>query len=127
MLALEARSERLSRSQESFSKKARLTRRSQFLSISRTGEKAFAPHFIIIHKNNDRLGQRLGITVSSKVGNAVIRNRVKRGLREFFRRQKHQFEMDQDTLIIARKGAGELSHANLHRELHRVIRRSRKQ
>jgi len=117
----------LSQDRESFSKQARLTKRSQFLRISRTGKKAFAPHFIVIHKENDRLGRRFGVTVSSKVGNAVVRNRVKRKLREFFRRQEQQFEINQDTLIIARRGAGELSHENFHLELHRVMRRSRRQ
>lgn len=116
----------MSQDPESFPKNARLTRRSQFLDISRTGKKAYAPHFIVIRKDNDRSEQRLGVTVSAKVGNAVVRNRVKRKLREFFRRQKQHFDMNQDTLIIARKGAGELSHANLDMELHRVMRRSRR-
>jgi len=117
----------LSRDQESFPKKARLTRRSQFLRISRTGKKAFAPHFIVIRKDNDRSGPRFGVTVSAKVGKAVVRNRVKRKLREFFRRQKQRFEMNEDTLIIARRGAGELSHTKFYMELHRVMRRSLRQ
>lgn len=112
--------------QENFPKNARLTRRSQFLDISRTGKKAFAPHFIVICKDNDRSGRRLGVTVSSKVGKAVLRNRVKRQLREFFRRQKRHFDVNRDTLIIARKGAGELSHADLNMELYRVLRRHRR-
>ena len=116
----------MSQDSESFPKNARLTRRSQFLDLSRTGKKAFAPHFIVIRKDNERSGRRLGVTVSSKVGNAVIRNRVKRKLREFFRRHKRYFDTNQDTLIIARKGAGELSHENLDTELYRSIRRGRR-
>ena len=112
----------MSHSAESFQKEARLTRRSEFLRLSRTGQKAFTPHFIVIRKDNDQLGQRLGVTVSSKVGNAVVRNRIKRKLREFFRRQRQRFHINQDTLIIARRGAGDLSHENLHKELHRVTR-----
>jgi len=110
----------VSDSEESFQKEARLTRRSEFLRLARTGKKAFTPHFIVIRKDNDQMGRRLGVTVSSKVGNAVVRNRVKRKLREFFRRQQQRFQANQDTLIIARRGAGDLSHGNLHRELHRV-------
>ena len=106
---------------ESFPKEARLTRRSEFLQLSRRGRKFYTPHFIIIRRDNDHLGKRLGVTVSSKVGNAVVRNRVKRGLREFFRRGRENFRFDQDTVIIARRGAGELSHSALAAELRRVI------
>ena len=111
----------MSRFRESFSREARLTRRSEFLLLSRRGRKFYTPHFIIIRSDNDHLGKRLGVTVSSKVGNAVVRNRVKRGLREFFRRGRENFRPDQDSVIIARRGAGELSHADMTAELRKVI------
>ena len=106
---------------ESFSREARLTRRSEFLLLSRRGRKFYTPHFIIIRSDNDHLGKRLGVTVSSKVGNAVVRNRVKRGLREFFRRGRENFRPDQDSVVIARRGAGELSHAEMTAELRKVV------
>ena len=106
---------------EGFPKEARLTRRSEFLLLSRRGRKFHTPHFIIIRRDNDHLGKRLGVTVSSKVGNAVVRNRVKRGLREFFRRGRESFRDHQDTVIIARRGAGELSHAAMTAELRKAI------
>ncbi len=106
---------------ESFPKEARLTRRSEFLLLSRRGRKFYTPHFIIIRRDNDRLGKRLGVTVSSKVGNAVARNRVKRRLREFFRRGRENFRPDQDTVIIARRGAAELSHSAMTAELRKVV------
>ncbi|MDE0032572.1 MAG: ribonuclease P protein component [Chloroflexi bacterium] len=106
---------------ESFPREARLTRRSEFLLLSRKGRKFYTPHFIIIRRDNDHLGKRLGVTVSSKVGNAVVRNRVKRGLREFFRRGRENFRSDQDTVIIARRGAGELSYSAMTAELRKAI------
>ena len=111
----------MSGARASFPREARLTRRSEFLLLSRRGRKSYTPHFIIIRSDNDHLGKRLGVTVSSKVGNAVVRNRVKRGLREFFRRGRDDFRFDQDTVIIARRGAGELSHAAMTAELRKVI------
>lgn len=106
---------------ESFPREARLTRRSEFLLLSRRGRKLYTPHFIIIRRDNDHRGRRLGVTVSSKVGNAVVRNRVKRRLREFFRRGRDNFLPDQDTVIIARRGAGDLSHSAMTGELRKVI------
>lgn len=105
---------------ESFPKEARLTRRSEFLLLSRRGRKSYTPHFVIIRKDNDRLGKRLGITVSAKVGKAVVRNRVKRRVREFFRRGRERFGPDQDTVVIARRGAGELSYAAMAAELRKA-------
>ncbi len=111
----------MSGDREGFPREARLTRRSEFLLLGRRGRKFYTPHFIIIRRDNDRLGQRLGVTVSSKVGNAVVRNRVKRGLREFFRRGRENFRPDQDTVIIARRGAGQLSHPAMTAELRKLV------
>ena len=60
---------------------------------------------------------RLGITVSKKVGNAVVRNRVKRVVREVFRRNQTVFSADCDYVFIAKEGAGTLSYAALLAEL----------
>ncbi|MCA9521794.1 MAG: ribonuclease P protein component [Myxococcales bacterium] len=46
----------------------------------------------------------LGITVSRKVGNAVRRNRIKRWLREVFRRHRELFEVPVQLVVIARPG-----------------------
>ena len=105
---------------ESFPKEARLTRRSEFLLLSRRGKKFHTRHFIIIRKDNDDRRKRLGVTVSSKVGNAVVRNRVKRRLRDIFRRKRELFRSDQDVVVIARRGAGELSHGALTAELDKM-------
>jgi ribonuclease P protein component len=52
--------------------------------------------------------RRLGITASRKVGNAVVRNRIKRGIREWFRSSRASFEGDFDVVVIARRGASQL-------------------
>src|SRR5215831_681484 len=104
-------------SQGNFPKQARLRKRPEFLSLSRWGKKIYGPHFLIITRPNERGEARLGVTVSSKVGNAVVRNRVKRLLRECFRRYRHQIVPNQDVLIIARKSAVNLSWCNVESEI----------
>jgi ribonuclease P protein component len=52
---------------------------------------------------------RLGITASRKVGNAVMRNRVKRSVREWFRRDRARLGAGFDIVVIARKGARDLT------------------
>ena len=100
-----------------FPKQARLRKRPEFRNLTRTGEKFHTSNFVILTQNSGRCETRLGITVSSKVGKAVVRNRVKRLLREFFRRYRHEVRPNKDMLIIARKGAADLSLPNVTREL----------
>ena len=102
---------------ERFSKRARLLRRSEFLNLSRTGKKVYTSHFVVLSKTNDKGENRLGVTVSARVGKAVTRNRIKRLLREFFRRHSREVSSPQDIVIIARKGAGELLLDEVTKEL----------
>lgn len=110
-----------SRAGAHFPKQARLRKRPEFLNLSRWGKKIHAPHFVIITRPNDREEARLGVTVSSKVGNAVGRNRVKRLVRECFRRYRHQIVPSQDVLVIARKGAVNLSCGEVENELKQIF------
>ena len=100
-----------------FPKQARLRKRTEFKNLARTGDKLHTPNFVVITQNNGRSETRLGVTVSSKVGNAVVRNRVKRVLRELFRQCRHEIRPNKDVLIIARKGAANLSLWEVMREL----------
>lgn len=111
----------LSRGGATFPKQARLRKRPEFLNLSRGGKKIYAPHFLIITNSNERGEARLGVTVSSKVGNAVVRNRVKRLLRECFRRYRHQIVPKQDVLIIARKSAASLSWYEVENEIRTIL------
>jgi len=60
---------------------------------------------------------RLGVTVSSRVGNAVARNRVKRRVRELFRTRSPHREGANDVVVIAKPGAEVLSYAQVVSEL----------
>ena len=111
----------MSRGKESFPKAAHLTRRSEFLSLSRGGRRVHTSHFVVISKANNKGQSRLGITVSGKVGNSVVRNRIKRQVREFFRRHRADLPMATDFLIIARSGAASLVGQLITSELERAM------
>ena len=66
-------------------------------------------------------GQRLGVTVSRRVGNAVVRNRVKRGVREWFRQQRDELEKPLEVIVIARHAASELSAMEISNELNGLL------
>jgi ribonuclease P protein component len=102
---------------ERLPKSARLRKRPEFLTLSRTGRKIHTANFVIISGNNNREESRLGITVSGRVGNAVVRNRIKRFVREFFRRHRDRLAPGIDLLVIARPGAASLSCHGIEEEI----------
>jgi ribonuclease P protein component len=64
---------------------------------------------------------RLGVTVSRRVGNAVVRNRVKRRIREWFRRSQRLLAPRVDLVVIARQGAASLGTREISQELSEVL------
>ncbi len=74
---------------------------------------------------NDLSYSRLGLSVSRKVGNAVKRNRVKRLIRELFRKNKDKFPKGYDIVFIPRKGFSTLKLNDLEGQMFRVLKRSR--
>lgn len=109
------------RGAERLPKAARLLKRAEFLKISRSGAKFQSANFVVISSANDGRGARLGITVSSKVGNSVVRNRIKRRVREFFRRRRATLRPSIDILVIARKSAASLVGKSIQDELDKIL------
>lgn len=112
---------------EKFPKSARLRKRPEFLKLSRAGRKHQSANFVVISRPNDRAESRLGITVSGKVGNSVVRNRIKRLVREFFRRRGFELVPTCDLLVIARTSAAGIPAKSLGDELERALIQQRQQ
>lgn len=69
-------------------------------------------------------GQRLGITVGRKVGGAVVRNRIKRHVREWFRGVRPELYPAIDLVVIGRSAAAELSGSEVKGVLWRLAHRA---
>ena len=87
-------------------KSARLTLRGEFLAVQERGRKQHAGAYVVLALPNTLGFARLGVTVSSRVGNAVVRNRVKRWVREAFRAAAAALPAV-DLVVIARSAAPE--------------------
>jgi len=104
---------------ESFSAEDRIRRRAEFLSLQRRGIRAQSVHFVVYAMRDEQPGRtRLGITVSRRVGGAVVRNRIKRRVRECFRRiLRATVPVGTAMIVIARSGAGAIDSATMLDEL----------
>lgn len=90
---------------QAFPKKLRLRSRGEFLKVQTRGLKVTQEPLLGLFLPNGLPFTRLGLTVSSKVGNAVVRARIRRLLRECFRKKRHLLPEGVDLVLIARSGA----------------------
>jgi len=107
------------RSPQSFSKASRLHRSAEFLRLQRKGIRAQSKHFVLYAgRLGDEAERPLGITVSRRIGNAIVRNRLKRRIRECFRTQlREAIPEGIATVIVALSGAGVLDAPAINHEL----------
>lgn len=103
-----------------FSKAARLRHRQEFLRAQAQGKRFHTRHFGVTLAPMAEGHPRLGLVATRRLGKAVQRNRVKRLLREFFRR--HQTGLPAfDLVIMAKKGASALEYHQVEEELGRLL------
>lgn len=69
-------------------------------------------------------GPRLGIITSKRVGSAVVRNRVRRYIREVFRQNRHHWDQATDMVVIARASAAKADLSGIERDFLQAIRRA---
>lgn len=102
-----------------------LTRRSDFLAANR-GLRVARPGFVLLAKGNEGQGQRAGITVTKKIGNAVVRNRMKRRFRALLREVLPTHGLaDTDHVLIGRENGVERDFGLLREELKAALGRAR--
>ncbi len=102
----------------------KLKRRADFLAANR-GLRIARPGFVLLARPNDSESMRFGITVTKKIGNAVVRNRMKRRFRELVREFLAANGLPgHDHVLIGREGGVERDFAQLRIEFSVALARA---
>ena len=90
--------------------------------------KSYANKYLVMYvKKSESETGRIGISVSKKIGNSVVRHRIARLIRESYRLSESKFHSGWDMVVVARQGAKgrnyfEINSAMLHlAKLHRIL------
>jgi ribonuclease P protein component len=97
-------------------KAARLRRRREFVEVQQRGRRLYSGDVLVLALESGAARPRIGITVSSRVGNAVERNRVKRWVREAWRAMRTDLPAV-DLVVIARSSAKGMGLSGARRAL----------
>lgn len=117
----------MSRPTGRFSRSARVRKRPEFKRIQTEGRRVYTDHFVLLLRARlpgefSADSSRLGVTVSRRVGSAVVRNRAKRLVREAFRGTRDLWDDDLDLVVIVRKSPGSMGLADVLSEWHHARR-----
>lgn len=106
-------------------RRQRLTRSSDFGRVRKLGHSWAQPLFVFSAVRNGLDCTRLGFIVSRRIGTAVVRNRVKRQLREAVRRHLSEFAPGYDVVLLARAPIAGAAFAEIEEALAQALRRAR--
>lgn len=104
-------------------KSYRVKRDKDFKAIFQTGTSVANRKFVLYSLPKEQAHYRVGLSVSKRLGNAVVRNRIKRKLRHLVQELGPHLEV-RDFVIIARKGVEELSYEEMRQHLIHVLKRA---
>jgi len=100
----------------------RLVRRSEFESVYRAGRRRSSQQFSVFFRANGTPESRFGISVKKALGGAVVRNRIRRRIREILRRNQSEISSGWDFVIHPRQSVKRADFAALTAELLNLLR-----
>ncbi|WP_124728590.1 ribonuclease P protein component [Staphylospora marina] len=106
-------------------KEYRLKRRNDFRRVFQSGESSANRQFVVVVLSRKGDGPpRIGVSVSRKVGKAVVRNRIRRLVKEVTRHWIPELKPGIDFVVIARTGAASMDYQQVKSSLRHVYRRA---
>ena len=100
-------------------------RRAEFEAVYRAGVRVSSAQFVVFYRANGEPRTRFGISVKKALGGAVVRNRIRRRIREIIRRNKAEISPGWDIVIHPRRSVARVAFAPLEAELAGLLRNLR--
>ncbi|HHY41697.1 MAG TPA: ribonuclease P protein component [Thermoanaerobacterales bacterium] len=106
-------------------KSLRLTKNYEFIKVYKTGRRLSSLFFTMYIKKNELNFSRLGVSVSKKVGKSVVRNKIKRRIKEIVRLNYDYIKQGYDIVVSAKPSSVQLDFKAMEKELIRLMKRGR--
>ncbi|GAQ24863.1 MULTISPECIES: ribonuclease P protein component [Tepidanaerobacter] len=106
-------------------KALRLTKNLEFINVYKSGRRISSPFFVMYIKKNDLGYSRLGVSVSKKVGKSVVRNKIKRQIKEIIRKNYDFINSGWDIVFSVKPAAVQLNYAQIEKEIISLLKRGR--
>lgn len=106
-------------------KSLRLTKNLEFIHVYKTGRRLSSPFFTMYIKKNDFNFSRLGVSVSKKVGKSVVRNKIKRRIKEIIRTNYDNIKKGYDIVFSVKPLSAQLDFKTMEKELKGLMKRGR--
>src|SRR5437899_11211953 len=105
-----------------FPREARLVRRGEFDAVYRAGKRRSSSHFTVFFRTNELPQTRFGVSIKKALGGAVVRNRIRRHLREVVRCHRLEIPAGWDIVIHRKSSVARAELAALTADLLRLLR-----
>ena len=106
-----------------FPREARLVRRGDFDRVYRAGKRFSSNHFTVFVRLNELAVNRFGFSIKKALGGAVVRNRIRRRLREIVRCHRQEIPTGWDIVIHPKSSVAKAPFAALTEDLLRVLKK----
>jgi len=106
-------------------KSLRLTKNFEFIKVYKTGRRLSSLFFTMYIKKNELNFSRLGVSVSKKVGKSVVRNKIKRRIKEIVRLNYDYIKQGYDIVVSAKPSSVQLDFKAMEKELIGLMKRGR--
>jgi ribonuclease P protein component len=104
-----------------FPREARLVRRGAFDAVYRAGKRLASSHFTVFVRSNELPLSRFGFSIKKALGGAVVRNRIRRRVREIVRGHRQEIPAGWDIVIHPKSAVAKAPFAALEKELVRIL------